>query len=207
MDKKKLFIGNVPYYCSKREFETCFEKYEGYLEANLKKKYTINVSRGFGIVTFKNEEDARRVLEKEIKLKGRVLRITYYNKNKKIENNEKIYNIIKKNKKLIIKNIEREMKYERMKEILKEVKYKKIKITIYEEKANCVLYFENNNEYKKYIGKEYMIDNKKYIIEKYDKKKRILNDPILAYNEGYKAGEIIGYQKGVEIKEIKKNIK
>ena len=49
----KIFVGNVPFQCSKEEFTDCFNKYKGFLDADIVNRFNSENCRGFGFVTFK----------------------------------------------------------------------------------------------------------------------------------------------------------
>lgn len=74
----KIFVGNVPFQCNQVEFANCFEKIQGYVKAEIIYKLGTTISRGFGFVTFDCPENAKKLLDKTIMFKDRVLRFTQY---------------------------------------------------------------------------------------------------------------------------------
>ena len=88
----KIFVGNVPFDCSKDEFSECFKNMAGFIKAEIIYKNSASVtkiSRGFGFVTFETPEHAKILLDDYdkncIMFKDRKLRFTQYVPN--IENN------------------------------------------------------------------------------------------------------------------------
>lgn len=82
MDEKKckLFVGNVPYQCTKEEFIKCFEHIDGFVDADIIVKHNSMTSRGFGFVTFKTKKDADNALKNNnVMFKERELRLSEYN--------------------------------------------------------------------------------------------------------------------------------
>lgn len=55
---KKLFVGNINWSASKEDLENIFSQY-GELEEVVLIKDETGRSKGFGFVTYKNEEDAK----------------------------------------------------------------------------------------------------------------------------------------------------
>jgi RNA recognition motif-containing protein len=89
----KVFVGNVPYNCSEEEFNACFSNINGFISSELVNKnnpYATD-TRGFGFVLLDSIENINKLIETEIKLKGRTLRFSRYsNDDKEIINNNYI---------------------------------------------------------------------------------------------------------------------
>lgn len=80
-DNCKIFVGNVSFNCTKREFEKFFEKFEGYIKAETVLDINSNGSKGYGFLTMRNREYAEKLLKRrDIKFKDRYLRFTPYKK-------------------------------------------------------------------------------------------------------------------------------
>lgn len=78
--KCKLFVGNVPYQCTKNEFKKCFEHINGFVDADIIVKHNSTTSRGFGFVTFNTKKDADDALKiNNVMFKERELRLSEYN--------------------------------------------------------------------------------------------------------------------------------
>lgn len=78
--KCKLFVGNVPYQCTKSEFKKCFENIKGFVDADIIVKHNSTTSRGFGFVTFDTTHNADSALKKnDVMFKDRILRLSKYN--------------------------------------------------------------------------------------------------------------------------------
>nr|QBK88750.1 MAG: RNA recognition motif protein [Mimivirus LCMiAC01] len=85
MDKNKnyseVFVKNVPYKCTNKEFRKCFSDMKGYIIADIKKKYNSEYTRGFGFVIFDNENNANKLLTRSddiIIKKNRKLKFSPY---------------------------------------------------------------------------------------------------------------------------------
>jgi len=63
MDKNKLFVGGLPWSINNDTFAALFSKYGEIVEAVVITDRDTGRSKGFGFVTFKNEEDAQKALE------------------------------------------------------------------------------------------------------------------------------------------------
>lgn len=87
----KIFVGNVPYECTDKEFRDVFKNVSGYVSADIKRKKNSIISRGFGFVVLKTKPDVETLLSTTIILKNRKLRLLTYDmgikKNTKIEEN------------------------------------------------------------------------------------------------------------------------
>ncbi|PIZ66325.1 RNA-binding protein [Candidatus Roizmanbacteria bacterium CG_4_9_14_0_2_um_filter_39_13] len=63
MDKNKLFVGGLPWSITNDTFAELFAQYGEIVEAVVITDRDTGRSKGFGFVTFKNEEDAQKALE------------------------------------------------------------------------------------------------------------------------------------------------
>jgi len=197
----KVFVGNVPFQCTRDDFQNCFKHIDGYVNADIMRRYGSKISRGFGFVIFETDEHAANLLLIEnIMLKDRKLRFSLYN----IQEKSRTYL-------LYVSNID--------------------KIDTDDELAKCFVTFQdilstnviirNNNKYgivkttskKTYsdiLNSELILDGTVMNVKPFKKKRKIVwknNDnqknhhwanPIEAYNEGFKAGSIIGFQQGLQ---------
>lgn len=104
----KLFVGNVPYDCTEKEFSECFKDIEGFKKADLIINKTTNISRGFGFITIQNKKLSEAIKNKSIIFKNRELRFSEYQNNiTKIKYNKNyayISNIPKGNNREWLKN-------------------------------------------------------------------------------------------------------
>ncbi len=60
MDKKKLFVGSLPWSLSGQSLRDLFAQYGEIVEAIIISDSMSGRSKGFGFVTFANEEDAQK---------------------------------------------------------------------------------------------------------------------------------------------------
>ena len=81
INKRKIFVGNVPFDCTQEEFETFFADVSGVHKADIVNGHRGD-SRGIGFVTMKSVEDAEKLKTRDdIKCKGRILRFYPYKNN------------------------------------------------------------------------------------------------------------------------------
>jgi len=74
MDKNKLFVASLPWSINNDSLRELFAQYGEIVEAVVITDRDTGRSKGFGFVTFKNEEDAKKALEMEGKeVEGRTL--------------------------------------------------------------------------------------------------------------------------------------
>lgn len=93
----KIFVGNVPFMCTQREFEKCFVDIQGFIDAKIINHKDSCCSRGFGFVTVATENDAKKLIERtDIILKNRILRFTNYNESDKLKPFNKNYLFVRK---------------------------------------------------------------------------------------------------------------
>lgn len=60
MDKKKLFVGNLPWSMSGHSLKDLFAPYGEIVDAVIISDRSTGRSRGFGFITFANESDAEK---------------------------------------------------------------------------------------------------------------------------------------------------
>lgn len=63
MDKNKLFVGSLPWSINETSLKELFSKYGEITEAIVITDRDTGRSKGFGFVTFANEESAQKALE------------------------------------------------------------------------------------------------------------------------------------------------
>lgn len=63
MDKNKIFVGSLSWGINNNTLSELFSQYGEVIEAVVITDRDTGRSKGFGFVTFKNEEDAKRALE------------------------------------------------------------------------------------------------------------------------------------------------
>jgi RNA recognition motif-containing protein len=83
----KLFVSNVPYNCSDEEFKNFMLTLNGVSNARLVKKPNSTVNKGFGFVSFTDQEKMKTTKEEEVIFNGRKLKFTDYS------NQQKFYKI------------------------------------------------------------------------------------------------------------------
>lgn len=108
----KIFVGNVPFQCIEDEFKQCFKDVSGFVSAEIVTRHNSPYSRGFGFVTVKTQDDAKKLIQRnDISFKDRILRFTEYNFQDKIKipRQQKNY--------LFVKNVPKEMNREQLKNL------------------------------------------------------------------------------------------
>ena len=81
INRRKIFVGNVPFNCTQEEFELCFADVPGVFKADIVRG-NHDDSRGIGFVTMNSIGDAEDLKARnDIKCKGRSLRFYPYQNN------------------------------------------------------------------------------------------------------------------------------
>ncbi len=81
----KIFVGNIPFDATPKEFNECFKNTFGFISADLM------LTRGFGFVTYKNKSQCENLIkENNSFIRNRKLRLSLYDQPKKTIQ-EKIY--------------------------------------------------------------------------------------------------------------------
>lgn len=89
---RKIFVGNVPFQCTREEFIDCFKNLEGFVTADIIRRYRSKLSRGFGFVVFSDKPSADKLLNgSAVMLKDRVLRFSVYDTSIKTEMSDDTY--------------------------------------------------------------------------------------------------------------------
>ncbi len=73
----KVYVGNLPYSVDNEKLNELFKEFGEIEEANvIRNKFSGN-SKGFGFVTFKNDEEAKKAIEamNEKEIEGRKLKV------------------------------------------------------------------------------------------------------------------------------------
>lgn len=85
MSDTKIFVGNIPFDATPKEFSKCFENTDGFISADLMQ------TRGFGFVTYKNKLFCENIIKNnDSYIRNRRLRLSLYDQPKKTIQ-EKIY--------------------------------------------------------------------------------------------------------------------
>jgi heterogeneous nuclear ribonucleoprotein A1/A3 len=76
MDQRKLFVGNLPFKISTNELQDIFEAYGEVEDLVIITDRESGRSKGFGFITFGNEESAKKALEMDGKeVQNRQIRV------------------------------------------------------------------------------------------------------------------------------------
>ncbi len=221
--KNKIFVGNVPFHCTRDEFQECFKHLEGFETADIIRRYKSKLSRGFGFVVFKDDNQAKTLLDIDnIMLKDRVLRFSPYEPDdntspKKTEEIKEVHTVqlskpvqsvqISKPKisyQLYISNLDDSTTYDELKKRIIEsgVKVSTCFVNTKNNKTTGIVSVESLEAYTKLLENPLFLNNKPLIIKPYRKNKNTTNTKHanvgVAYREGFKAGHIIGFQQGYQ---------
>lgn len=219
--KNKVFVGNVPFHCTREEFQDCFKHLDGFVTADIIKRYKSKLSRGFGFVVFENKEQANDLMKNDsIKLKDRVLRFSPYSFEKSFEHrDDDVYQVFVNNLKMGTTDEQLNNALSYFGNIVtSSIKNKN-------DKTTGVVTFESLDSYKKALYKMVDINDIKIEIvpyvdnanKKYQKNNKYKNPknfngefnhkltnhfnnclPRDIYREGFKAGYIVGFEQGVK---------
>jgi RNA recognition motif-containing protein len=88
----KLFVGNIPFDCKKKDFKKCFQNFDGFVSADL---IVNSNSKNFGFVVFNKKNTVDNIIkDNNIIIGERKLRLTrYFDKNNKVQNYIRLENI------------------------------------------------------------------------------------------------------------------
>ncbi len=223
--KNKIFVGNVPFHCTRDEFQECFKHLEGFETADIIRRYKSKLSRGFGFVVFKDEDQANKLLDMDdIMLKDRVLRFSPYEQDddispKQVEEVKDVDTVqipiskpvqsvqISKPKisyQLYISNLDESVTYDELKKCIVEsgVKVSTCFVNTKNNRTTGIVSVETLEVYTKLLENPVFLNNKPLIIKPYKKNKTTANTKHanvgVAYREGFKAGHIVGFQQGYQ---------
>lgn len=87
---RKFFVGGIPVNLTVNEFRNYFEKFGTVIDAQIITERNSGHSRGFGFVTFENDEVANNVLNSQHIIQGKKVEIKKAQP-KKIENNQPVF--------------------------------------------------------------------------------------------------------------------
>ncbi len=86
MDQRKLFVGNLPFKISSEELQDLFEEFGEVEDLVIITDRETGRSKGFGFVTFGNEESAKKALALDGKeVQGRQIRVNIAKEKEKDE--------------------------------------------------------------------------------------------------------------------------
>ncbi len=186
----KIFVGNVPFQCSRNEFQECFKHFDGYVTADIITRYRSKISRGFGFVVFKTREQANNLLaHKDIRLKDRVLRFSQYNFSGKTRDRDE-----EREYKVMVTGLDSGTNEDDLYDYM----------NIFGEILSCCVDFDDN----KLVGTVVFKDAKSYYNALNSQETTLIikpatpntnkyqTDPKLAYQEGFLAGHLTGFQEG-----------
>lgn len=189
----KLFVGNIPFSCTEKEFNNTFCNLDGFSRSELIHRSNSELTRGFGFVEFVNEECLNKILFDEFKIQNRLLRIAKYN--------NKMHSY-----KLFIKNIGNATK-EELDNIFSKYGALHSSVILYDKITNesrgmAIIEYKNKDDYENVLATVIMINSNKAIITPYKNKpnknnilkKQVDNQSV--YRHGYNNGLIMGYNDG-----------
>lgn len=216
----KIFVGNVPFQCIENEFKQCFKDVAGFVSAEIVTRHNSPYSRGFGFVTVKTPEDAKKLIQRnDILFKDRILRFTEYNFQDKIKIPKQQKNY------LFVKNVPKEMTREQLKNIFS-VKgtigacFINTNIRTGESRGNAVIEIKDNNIFESLMNEKIVKINNEYIFEvsrwRYKPKLKTFTkdsfyrqnnkiDSKEIYRIAFNAGVNVGRLEGLRIAKNKKN--
>ena len=199
----KIFVGNVPFKCSREEFIDCFKNKKGFVSAEVIRNVGCFLTRGFGFVVFDNQENVESLLSMEIILKDRKLRLNKYledSEPKERKDNEELVF------KLFIKDIPDSMNENYLYKLFEQfgpVHSAQINKSI--NSNSGTVEFLDKNSFRSALNQkiiEYDGVTLKIYPFRINKKVRFetkkFNDLNSAYRAGFKAGRLVGYEKGYD---------
>ena len=206
----KIFVGNVPFQCMQDEFNGCFKDLPGFVSAEIVTRHNSPYSRGFGFVTLKTPEHAKKLVQNgDILFKDRVLRFTEYNFQDKLK-----IPVLQKNY-LFVRNVPNEMTRERLKSIFDKhgdigACFINTNIKTGESRGNAVVEIKDDSIFDLLLSqKELRTDGyvfelsrwKNKVTHNYQNKEMHKNkfDSNKIYRIAFNAGVSVGRQEGLKI--------
>jgi RNA recognition motif-containing protein len=206
---KKIFVGNVPFHCSKEEFQEHFRHLDGFETADIIRRYKSNLSRGFGFIVFKNESYAKKILDLgEMQFKGRMLRFSPYIMED--DQTEKPQNQTKPIHRVYVSNIDPATSYQELKKCItmSGINVSTCFINTKNNRTTGIVFVDTLRDYTKLLETKIFLNGKPLVIKPYKKPSESAEkytDAEIAYREGFKAGHIVGFQQGFQQGSTSKN--
>lgn len=214
----KIFVGNVPFQCVESEFKQCFRDVPGFVSAEIVTRHNSPYSRGFGFVTVKTAEDAKKLIQRnDIIFKNRILRFTEYNFQDKIKISKQQKNY------LFVKNVPKDMNREQLKNIFSTKAnigacFINSNIRTGESRGNAVVEIKDDDIFEKLIADKFIkINDQQYFeVSRWRNKiksKPYIKDNMYKYNKvdskeiyriAFNAGVNVGRLEGLRIAKNKK---
>lgn len=206
-DACKIFVGNVPFQCSREEFIECFKIYEGFMDGDIINRYNSNNSRGFGFIKFDSPENTEKFLncKNQISLKNRYLRFTKY-----MPLQKKIVNTKFNDKNFIfVKNVPKNLKPTDIKNIFE--KYCDVgscfintNINTGDSKGSAVVEILDNCVYKNLLQeKQITVEDNILHLSKWKQKIKVKKQNNIdikdIYRLAFNAGRNMGFIEGIKI--------
>lgn len=210
-DACKIFVGNVPFQCTKDEFIECFKTFKGFIDGDIINKYNSNNSRGFGFIKFDVSENTDNFLNAkvQINLKGRNLRFTKYMPLEKKVINGKFCD---KNF-IFIKNVPKNYKPNDIKTIFEKYGYIgscfiNTDINTGDSKGTAVVEILDSTIFKNLLQEKYIIldEDNSLQLSKWKQKIKIKKQNNIdikdVYRLAFNAGRNMGFFEGIKIGKV-----
>lgn len=204
----KIFVGNVPFQCTREDFQSCFSNMEGFVTADIIRRFRSKISRGFGFVVFGNQEQANKLLLREdITLKDRTLRFSTYDSKTEEDNTEQSVRQQRQQKPkeryftIFVKGLPNETSSEQLAAMFQQYG-EMLSASVYERDGRYtgVVTMKTEEGYNNALNGQYDNNVNVYPYRRRKQQKHFIGytDPKVAYREGMKAGQIIGYKEGYD---------
>jgi|SaaInlStandDraft_4_1057021.scaffolds.fasta_scaffold03619_2 RNA recognition motif-containing protein len=207
-DQFKVFVGNVPFECTDKDFINPFKDMDGFVDAKvIRHPKSLTSTRGFGFVCFEKQEHIDNLLKNTIKINDREVRISNYEKQKPHPVYAKKYFSEYPNK-LFVQNIPPNITHEKFEEYFSEYGAVSRCYLITDRdsgihKGKGVVHYMDMESYNKVMnekhemnGKELKIQNYRQPINGNGNSNGKENKVALAFSNGYQQGFKAGYQVG-----------
>ncbi len=196
----KVFVGNVPFQCTREEFQDCFKDLDGFVTADIIMRYKSKLSRGFGFVVFQTPEQAQELIGKtDINLKDRTLRFSPYNN----EDKEKMDNGHLKHYHVFVRNLENGTSNEQLKEVFSDFNPSTCFVNFKNNKTTGIVIVESYEDYKKILNNPPTVNDVSLDVKPFKRPNKRppgaqYTNARVAYREGFRAGHMVGFQQGFQ---------
>lgn len=189
---QKVFVGNIPFNCSTEQFQSCFNTLNGYITADVIRRYGSHLSRGFGFVVLSTDQQAEDLINSTtpVTIADRELRMSVYG-----DTGEKSRTF-----KIFVDNLDDGTSEEDLKfafstrdggEVLS------VFVNSNSHKTTGVVMVSTHELFKSFLDSAPTLNNVPLNVKPFRKQNRSKN-PKNVYDNGFQAGQVVGFQMGLQ---------
>ena len=189
---QKVFVGNIPFNCTTEQFQNCFNQLEGYVTADVIRRFNSHLSRGFGFVVFSTPEQAQALLNSSnpVELDDRPFRYSEYRDN---SDRSRVF-------KIFVDNLESGTTDEDLKDAFVSENEGNVLSTFVNcngNKTTGVVMVDTHELFKGFLDNPPLLDGVPLNVKPFRRQNRS-KDPRTIHKNGYQAGYVVGFQAGLQ---------